>query len=551
MHLGIPEFLFLALILEYCLVLPPILKRYGHQTWMTYIPVLQFIPLVKALQRPWYWVLLLLVPGLNLLMLVIVNVELGIAFNLRSTKDQWLFGALPWYRLAKLAFQEKHISYLGPRDWKRKKGFGREWGEAILFAVIAASVIRSFFLEAFTIPTPSMEKSMRVGDYLFVSKFSYGTKLPETPVSLPFVHNAMPGSMMNSYLDWFTLPYLRLPGLGKVERFDPVVFNFPNGDTILVDPYYAGHDYYGILRNEAINEAGKNFQEYAMNPAKYEAIARKNFAQKHLCVSCGLNTHRPAVKIQGVRYRPNDKKEMYIKRCIGLPGEKIQLKHRQVYINDTAIENPENLMFTYEFQLKNPSIIPRLIEQYDVNNGDFQEKLNENGEPSGTYTCPLTQEEADELKKSGATVWITPQDDTTTFNMATLYPNSTLPEFYHWTVDNYGPVVIPAKGMTIRLTPSNVAMYRRVIDVYENHDLKQVGNQVWIDGVESTSYTFEQDYYWMMGDNRHHSADSRFWGFVPESHVVGKAVFTWFSKEDPAYSRTSKIRWDRVFRFVQ
>jgi signal peptidase I len=251
MNFGLPEFLFVVLILIYCITLPKILARANQKSWLSYIPVLQFIPFVKAIGRPWYWVLLLLVPGVNFIMMAIINVELGIVFNYRSTKEQWMFGALPWYRLYTLAFQQTDSTYIGPRSWEgKKKSFGREWGEAILFAVVAATVIRSFFLEAFTIPTPSMEKSMMVGDYLFVSKFSYGTKLPQTPMSVPFVHNALPfNGLPNSYVDWFSLPYLRLPGIGEVERYDPVVFNFPHGDTIIVDPYYAGHDYYSILKN--------------------------------------------------------------------------------------------------------------------------------------------------------------------------------------------------------------------------------------------------------------------------------------------------------------
>jgi len=502
-HFGIPEILFIVLILIYCFTLPKILTRAGQNTWMSYVPVLQYFPFVKAIHRPWYWVLLLLVPGVNLIMMAIINVELGIVFNQRSTKQQWIMGALPWYGLIQLAFQNTDAPYVGARDWsKTKKSFARDWSEAILFAVVAATVIRSFFLEAFTIPTPSMEKSMLVGDYLFVSKFSYGTKLPQTPMSIPFLHNALPGSsMMNSYVDWFSLPYFRLPGLGDVDRFDPVVFNFPHGDTILVDPYYAGHDYYGILMQEAIVMASlesKNNQDtlsgldkYKMNPEKYKAKARANFNEKKVCVSCGYGkgNGRP-FPIGGTRYRPMDKKENYIKRCIGLPGETLKIEHRQVMINGAAIENPQGLMFNYQFELINPAMKKRIEDKYTINN------------------------------------------------------------FADWTVDNYGPVTIPAKGMTITLDHHQFEMYKRVIDVYENHSIEERDGQFFIDGVAQTQYTFESDYYWMMGDNRHHSADSRFWGFVPENHVVGKAVFTWFSKGNPEYHKNTKIRWNRMFRLV-
>ena len=232
----IPWILLIALIVVYSITLPPLLKRAGLNATLGYIPLVNFFPFLKMIKRPWWWFFLLLSPGVNLMMLVIINVELGIAFGKRKTGEQWFFGALPWYALFKLAYQEKEVAFIGPRDWTgKKKSFGREWGEAIVFAVVAASVIRTFFIEAFTIPTPSMEKSMLVGDYLFVSKLSYGPKVPQTPVSIPFVHNAIPGGMTNSYVDWFSLPYFRLPGMGKVVRFDPVVFNFPNCDTIMVD----------------------------------------------------------------------------------------------------------------------------------------------------------------------------------------------------------------------------------------------------------------------------------------------------------------------------
>lgn len=562
-HIGIPEILFILLIIIYCITLPKILERGNQKTWMSYIPILQFIPFLKVIQRPWYWILLLLVPGVNFIMMVIINVELGIVFNQRSTKEQWLFGALPWYRLIQLAFKQPDLAYVGARDWsKTKKSFARDWSEAILFAVVAATVIRSFFLEAFTIPTPSMEKSMLVGDYLFVSKFSYGTKLPQTPMSIPFLHNALPGpSMINSYVDWFSLPYFRLPGIGHVERFDPVVFNFPHGDTILVDPYYAGHDYYGILMQEAIVMAGMEakakqdtmnaLEKYKTNPEKYRALARENFNEKKVCVSCGMGkgNGRP-FPIGGTRFRPMDKKENYIKRCIGLPGETLKIEHRQVMINGAPVENPEGLMFNYQFELVNPSMKKRIEERYTINNGDLQNIPDSTGQMSNWFECPLTYSDYEDLKNSGDVKWIKPQDELEADMPGVLFPNSMDTEFENWTVDNYGPVTIPAKGMQIQLDHHHFEMYKRVISVYEGHQIEEKNGQYFIDGVQQNTYTFESDYYWMMGDNRHHSADSRFWGFVPENHVVGKAVFTWFSKGNPEYHKNTKIRWNRMFRLV-
>lgn len=565
MNFGIPEFLFVVLIIIYCITLPKILPRAGQNSWMSFVPVLQFIPFIKAIGRPWYWFLLLLVPGVNFLMMVIINVELGIVFNFKSTKDQWFFGALPWYRLITLAFKEKEVAYVGPRSWDgKKKSFGREWGEAILFAVIAATVIRSFFLEAFTIPTPSMEKSMMVGDYLFVSKFSYGTKLPQTPMSVPFLHNALPfDGLPNSYVEWFSLPYLRLPGIGEVERYDPVVFNFPHGDTIIVDPYYAGHDYYSILKNEAMYLAApyattweQQFNVYASNPAKYEAMARKNFTEKKICVSCGMSERsRKGHPIGGIRYRPIDKKENYIKRCVGLPGETLSIEHRKVKINGQFIDELGGMMHTTLIQTADNVSIKKLQAKYSINLNDI--RVSQIPDSNGFFTpnvfeLPLTASQAQEMKKAKEIVWFDVLDDTTADQApGTMYPNSLNPKFANWTVDNFGPIVIPAEGMTVPLNDENFDLFQRVIRVYEHHNLVRTGkNKFLLDGQPASQYTFEQNYYWMMGDNRNNSLDSRYWGFVPEDHIVGKAVFTWFSKADPKYQGHGGIRWDRMFKLV-
>lgn len=565
MNFGLPEFLFVVLILIYCITLPKILARANQKSWLSYIPVLQFIPFVKAIGRPWYWVLLLLVPGVNFIMMAIINVELGIVFNYRSTKEQWMFGALPWYRLYTLAFQQTDSTYIGPRSWEgKKKSFGREWGEAILFAVVAATVIRSFFLEAFTIPTPSMEKSMMVGDYLFVSKFSYGTKLPQTPMSVPFVHNALPfNGLPNSYVDWFSLPYLRLPGIGEVERYDPVVFNFPHGDTIIVDPYYAGHDYYSILKNEAMFLAApyattwqQQYNVYASNPAKYEAMARKNFTEKKICVSCGMSERsRKGHPIGGIRYRPIDKKENYIKRCIGLPGETLSIEHRKVKINGQFIDDLEGMMHTTLIQLAKNVSIKKIQAKYSANLSDI--RIAQIPDSTGNFApnffeLPLTAKQIEEMTQAKEILWHEVLDDSIADQApGTMYPNSRNPKFAHWTVDNFGPITIPAEGMTIPLTDDNFDLFQRVIRVYEQHNLVRTGkNTFLLDGQPCSQYTFQQNYYWMMGDNRNNSLDSRYWGFVPEDHVVGKAVFTWFSKADAKYQGHSSIRWDRMFKLV-
>ena len=547
----IPWILLFLLIAIQCATTPALMKRSGLEFKLPgFIPILHFLPLLKIIGRPWYWFLLLLVPGVNLIMLVIVNVEVGIVFNQRSTASQWKFGALPWYALYELAFKKNEEKYTGPRNWKdKKKSWGREWGEAILFAVVAASIIRSFTFEAFTIPTPSMEASMKVGDYLFVDKFTYGTRLPMTPVSIPFFHNAIPGGLTNSYLDWFSLPYMRTPGFGKVERFDPVVFNFPNGDTVLIDPYYVGHNYYELLRNEAITLAGGNIYTYLSDKSKYEAMARNNFNDKKVCKSCRENTPggRGNLKIGGTRYRPLDKKEMYIKRCIGLPWETLEVRDGQVFINGSAIENKAGMMWNYLISVSSPSAISKLQRDFGKLNSELQ-MMNQEG---NLLLVPLTSDEAYKMKGMTADFPSVVQfQDTTSDNSLSIYPNSADYPFSEWSSDRFGPLTMPAEGMTIEMSHDAFVRYSRVIGAYEGNTITEKDGKIFINGQEAATYTFKQNYYFMMGDNRHHSADSRFWGFVPEDHIVGKAVFTWFSKENMDYHGSNKIRWDRIFHLV-
>lgn len=547
----IPWILLLLLIAIQCATTPALMKRSGLSFKLPgFIPILHFLPMLKIIGRPWYWFLLLLVPGVNLIMLVIVNVEMGIVFNQRSSGSQWKFGALPWYALYELTFKKNEEKYVGPRNWKdKKKSWGREWGEAILFAVVAASIIRSFTFEAFTIPTPSMEASMKVGDYLFVDKFTYGTRLPMTPVSIPFFHNAIPGGLTNSYVEWFSLPYMRTPGFGKVERFDPVVFNFPNGDTVLVDPYYVGHNYYELLRNEAITMAGNNVDIYLSDKAKYDAMARNNFNEKKICKSCRENTPggRGNLKIGGTRHRPLDKKEMYIKRCIGLPWETLELRDGQVYINGSAIENKVGMMWNYIVSVSSPSAISKLQRDFGKLNSELQIANQEGTE----LLVPLTTDEANRMRgMTGDFPSVVQFQDTTSDNSLSIYPNSADYPFNSWTSDRFGPLTIPAEGMTIEMSHDAFVRYGRVIGAYEGNTIQEKDGKIFINGQEAATYTFKQNYYFMMGDNRHHSADSRFWGFVPEDHIVGKAVFTWFSKENMDYHGSNKIRWDRIFHLV-
>jgi signal peptidase I len=379
-----------------------------------------------------------------------------------------------------------------------------EWIDAIIFAVIAATFIRMFFIEAYTIPTSSMEKSMLIGDYLFVSKTSYGPKLPNTPLSFPFVHHTMPFSKTTkSYVEWIKNPYKRIAGFGKVKNNDVVVFNFPEGDTVALN--VQNQSYYALVR--AYGRA-RVWQE------------KETFGE--------------------IVARPVDKRENYIKRCVGIPGDVIELKDGQLYVNSKEQTHFPGMQREYIVTTDGAGLSKRTMEQLHIAEDD------RHAISSTQYLFPLTSENVNKLKamkniKSVQSTEISAGNwDQNVFPFSNKYP---------WNVDNYGPLEIPKKGQTVKLTLDNLPIYQRIIDLYEENDLKVKDNKIYINGKETDSYTFKMDYYWMMGDNRNNSADSRYWGFVPEDHVVGKAVFIWLSldKDQPFYN---KIRWSRLFSFV-
>jgi len=359
---------------------------------------------------------------------------------------------------------------------KKKKSATREWTDAIIFAVIAATLIRTFFIEAYTIPTPSMERSLLVGDFLFVSKLNYGPRTPMTPIAFPFAHHTMPIINTKAYWDGWELGYHRLPGLSEIKRQDVVVFNYPmEADS----PYL----------------------------------------------------------------RPVDKRENYIKRCIGIAGDTVKLIDAQVYINGKAVEDKPGQQIDYDVTTSGVDINPEVLKDLHVSNYE--------GNPY--YT--MTKEAANTIKGYSNVTSIKPRiqpeigSDTNVFPIYPYGVPRTKDHFYKWNVDNFGPVIIPKKGWTVKLDSLTLPLYRRAITVYEGNTLKEEGNDILINGKKTDSYTFKMDYYWMMGDNRHDSLDSRFWGFVPEDHIVGKALFIWMSWDSEA-SFFSKIRWSRLFRGI-
>ena len=361
--------------------------------------------------------------------------------------------------------------YFVLRKSDKKKSMGREWADAIIFAVIAATLIRTFFIEAYTIPTSSMEKSLLVGDFLFVSKVSYGARIPNTPLSFPFAHHTLPFTDdTKSYLEWIKLPYYRLPGFGKIKNNDVVVFNYPMED-----------------------------------------------------------------------FRPVDKQENYIKRCVAIPGDTLQVKESTLYINNKMAEKPQKMQFRYHIVTDGTGFNSRSITELGITEGG---PLDVPGE----FAMLLTAENAEKIKQFANVKSVEPYiENPKSIDTMSMYPHD---RNFPWNVDNYGPIVIPKEGATVEITPKNIALYARLIEVYEHNKLEIKDNSILINGTVANTYTFKMDYYFMMGDNRHNSADSRFWGFVPVDHIVGKGVFVWLSLDANETNIFKKIRWNRVFSFI-
>ena len=394
--------------------------------------------------------------------------------------------------------------------WKKKDPPGGkqtkvvEWVDAIIFAVIAATFIRMFFIEAYTIPTSSMEKSMLVGDFLFVSKTAYGPKLPNTPLSFPFVHHTMPLSKKTkSYVEWIKKPYRRIAGLGEIKNNDVVVFNFPEGDTVALN--MPTQSYYQLIRSYGRERVWNDSRTFG------EIISR-----------------------------PVDKRENYIKRCVGIPGDILELKEGQLYVNGNEQTVFEGVQYDYIVRTDGTSINKRTLEKLGIAKADQQVF-------SGSqFFFPMTNGQLEKLKKLRNVKNIKRVNMPAGNADKDIFPHR---KDYPWNVDNFGPLQVPKKGESVSLNLKNIPIYQRIIDLYENNELEIKDSTIYINGVATDNYTFNMDYYWMMGDNRHNSADSRYWGFVPEDHIVGKAVFIWLSL-DKEKSLPSKIRFKRLFKSV-
>lgn len=582
-----------------------VFPKAGRKSWEALIPGYNYCIASKIGGQPWWWGFFMLIPGIHLVMWAVFNVSLQRRFGFFSLSETASGVFFPWLNSYKIA-SEDNLTYLPEMDWnnaelvkkreygdhlvlflslpivghavayimgtlsKKKKGSKtiiKEWGDAILFALVAATGIRTYVFEPFQIPTGSMEKTLLIGDFLFVNKLAYGPKVPVTPLSFPLVHNTIPWLNIRSYSYLETANYTRLPGWANVERNDVVVFNFPSGDTAIFDPRMPdglmGHDYHGLLVSSSwdyyleekfgnsityenlVNNRDKlSFDEYVSKLPSYMDKVRKGFEKQY-----------------GLIYRPVDKRENYIKRCVGIPGDKLEIKDADLYINDKPAFVPENIVFKYRVDNFPNFSDATMLKKYGMHMQSPNDYERQN------YTGPitkmsLTNEQLKKLQKSHPEVTFTkivyPKG---TFNhVIPMHQGeivgSPLSAFPHdpkvdYTTTNFGPINIPKKGETIAINEQNIPIYRRIITAYEGHTLEEKSDGIYIDGVKTSSYTFNLDYYWLMGDNRDNSADSRIWGFVPEDHVVGRAALVWFSRDQHQGMFDGGIRWNRVFKRIE
>ena len=599
-----------------------IFEKSGRKSWEGFVPVYNLWVWLKIIKKPWWWIFFFIIPFVNLIVTVGCNVETARLFGKYSPKDTILMVLVPWYYIPYLAF-DKNVAITEPTDWTKKEdrdkrflhdhltlffiapfvghalyvvirlfGFKDktnkrtmtcEWTNALGFAIVAASIIRSLFFEAFTIPTGSMEKTMRIGDYLFVNKMKYGAKLPQTPISIPFVHNRIPLTFIPSFVDWFSSDYRRLFGYGEIKRNDIMVFNWPVGDSVIVHNGVIAHDYYAILRNQAfINyfDFVKNKKEFKGKPLSfyknnYLKVENKylNSARNQLVQGGGLSQSPvgPIAKTGGIATLPIDKKENYIKRCVAVGGDTLQIINNVLHINGAPEEKKDEVVFTYNFYFKPGSYIPheKIAEEYEIYKDQHQranvdnkviQVIDTSYKDSVVYKDQLVAFSQEQITCSPQTAQMLSRypgldsmsqeihpkgfDYTMYGQYYPYFPNH--PDF-DWSRDNYGPLFIPKQGSTIELNDKNWIIYKRAIEVYEQNIISKTSDgKFFINNKEEMSYTFKQNYYWLMGDNRHGSADSRCWGFVPEDHVVGTASFVWFSVHPEG-----GVRWSRIFSTVE
>ncbi len=463
--------------------------RAGRQAWEAIIPVYNSIVLMKIINRPTWWTLLLFIPIINLIMFPVVWVETLRSFGKNTTKDTFL-GVLTFGFYIYLINYTSNDAYIADRSLKPKNATA-DTVSSLLFAIVVATLVHTYFIQPFVIPSPSLEKSLLVGDFLLVSKLNYGPRVPMTTVAAPVVHDSLPLVRTLSYFKTPQLPYFRFPGFEKIKNNDIVVFNWPR-DTL-------DHMY-----------------------------------------------HPSPIRVD----KPRDKKTNYVKRCVGIPGDSLQIKKGIVFINGKELILPERAKpqysYTVTFDAKTPIDFEYLLKDLNVTDGaGFKTEARDT-----LFISAMTFASAERLKNVPGITSVNrvinkgPED-------------GVFPDFKdgkpsvtnNWSCDNYGPIYIPKAGVTVALNKQSLPMYKIIITEYEGNTLKVVGDDIYINDKKATTYTFQQNYYWMMGDNRHNSLDARYFGYTPEDHIVGKPIFIWMSWDSNGHG-IHKIRWERLFTTV-
>ncbi|MGH1334745.1 MAG: signal peptidase I [Aureispira sp.] len=519
-------------------------EKAGQPGWKALVPFYNAYTAIEIIGGPKYWMFLILVPILNIFIIAGILIEINKSFGRYGFGDNAAAIILPYVYYPYIA--NKGVTYVHQswavqnnlrkryktatkgkdktalRALKKENPFpqktkAREWAESIIFAVFAAHFIRAFLIEAYTIPTPSMESSLLVGDFLFVSKVHYGSRMPMTPLAFPLVHNVLPFIGGKSYIDALQWDYKRAPKLQNVERYDPVVFNYPEEDTS-----FGG-----------VDERG-NMLPY---PYEYHNVLKRTASSER------EQMRQQILKTQGHRLvmRPVDKRSHYIKRAVGLPGDVIQVRDGLLYVNGELSKEIEGVQYEHIIEGNG-------VEMLDKNIMEDSYTMAYKQGRDGRYLRDLADMSPATAQKLVKEV---PRITNVKRNLspANNYERGIFPyneTKFPWNNDQYGPITIPQKGVPIALNMDNIDLYTRLIDVYENNDFEIKNGKIYINGEETTSYTPKMNYYWMMGDNRDSSADSRSWGFVPEDHIVGKPLFIWLSLKNATLR--DGIRWERFFK---
>jgi signal peptidase I len=485
-------------------------RKAGIEPWKALIPYYNTWEMVEKMQLKKYWFFLQFIPVAGQFITIWLYIRFVEHFGRFSLSHHAAAVFLPFIYFPYLGYS-KNERYAGTQVVKNhKKSATREWIDAAVFAVVAATIIRTFVFEAYTIPTGSMEKTLLVNDFLFVSKSSYGPRLPNTPLSFPFVHHTMPVVKGKSYLEWIKLPYKRIFA-SPVERNDVVVFNYPVGDTVIGE-FQSEINYYDYLR-----------AYQARGGTREQLLAERD----------------------DILVRPVDKRENFIKRCVAIAGDTIRIVDGVLYVNGKPSETPPKSETYYFVTTTGQEFFSDefLKDELNIEVDDSEQRdLMQVPDRPNTYRMNLTNDQVEKVKSFPFVVPNSVVKDLNTAGFGNTFPHDSA--HFKWSEDNFGPLWIPKKDITVKLSPQNIAIYRRIIEVYEQNTFEEKNGKFIINGNETDSYTFKLDYFWLMGDNRHNSQDSRFWGFVPEDHVVGRAALIWFSWQNGP-------RWNRLFKTIK